>query len=87
MAGRTDGVGLNQQGVAVAVGEHLAYVQEMAAGFAFGPELLTRTGKEGNATFRSRFAKGFAVHIAQHEDLKGSGILYDDRQKAICILA
>ena len=62
-------------------------MQEVAAGFSLGPEAASGAGVEGNQPFGGTLFKGFAVHVAQHQDLARAGILDDGRQQAALILA
>ena len=77
VAGRAVGDDADEQRVAVAVGGHRHDVEPVAAGLALGPETLARAAVKRDAAFGEAFFIGFAVHVAQHEDLEGAVVLND----------
>lgn len=55
----------------------------VARGLAFGPEGLAGAGVEGDEAECDGFVEGFAVHVAEHEDTQGGGVLDDDGKKPV----
>lgn len=77
VAGRAVGDDADEQRVVIAVGGHRHDVEPVAAGLALGPQALARTAVKGDAAFGEALFIGFAVHVAQHEDLEGAVVLDD----------
>ena len=67
MAGWADWVCQHQQGVVIAVRRNAYYIQEMARGFAFGPQALFRARVERYFAAVDRFRQRVLVHISQHQ--------------------
>ena len=74
VAGGAGRIGLDEEGVAVAVDEHLPDGQEVAAGFALGPQPLLGPGEESDAPFRGGLVEGGPVHIAEPGDGGGTKV-------------
>ncbi len=55
----------------------------MTGAFAFEPELVARAAIEGCEAGFDRFAEGFLVHEAEHEDAAGGLILDDGGNQAV----
>ena len=55
--------------VLVAVGPYFANPEEVAAFFAFHPELGARSAPEVREPGRQRLAKGGVVHVGEHKDV------------------
>ena len=72
---------LEQDRVGVAVDEDLAHVLQMAGGLALHPELAARRAPVGGAAGLERVPPGLAVHVGDHQDLAGRGVLRDRRQR------
>ena len=87
MAGRAGRIGLDEEGVAVAVCKHLLDGQEVATGLALGPQPLLGTREECDAPFLDGLVEGGAVHIAEHQDLERGGVLDDDGEQSVPGLA
>src|ERR1700690_1022190 len=85
VAGSTDLVNLDQQGVAVAVERDVFDGLGVAAGFAFHPELLPRPAPEvGLAGVNGLFERR-AVHPRHHQHPASLLFLNDSRDQAIGI--
>lgn len=83
MAGGARGAYADEEGVVVAIVFDAHDVKEIARGFAFCPKALLGTREECDATFGLGFIESLLVHIAQHEDLVGDGVLDDGGDEAI----
>ena len=83
VTGGADGVGLDEQSVAVAVGIERHDVEIVAGGFTLGPEGLTCAAVEGDTAFGLGAIEGFFVHIAHHEHLERHGVLHHHGQKTV----
>ena len=86
VADRSSWTGLDKQGVVVAVGENLHHVEEVAAFFALGPQLVARAAIECHQLGVQRLLVGFLVHEAQHQHFLCHRILDDGRDEAVHFL-
>ena len=76
---------LEEEAILVAIDEDLFDFLEMTAFFALFPKLFAGAGKvDGEAGFNSQI-EGFFVHISEHQDPAGFGILSDDGYKAVFV--
>ncbi len=77
MAGGSGGFGFHQDGVVLTVLPHLTYLEIVAGGLSFVPELLTATAVEPDIGAGDGAADSFLVHVGEHEDIAGFGVLDD----------
>src|SRR2546423_2999567 len=85
---RTGGAGLfdlNQERVAIAIEGDVLDHLDMAAAFAFHPELLARTAPEMRFARGNSFLDRSAVHPRHHQDAPRGLFLDDRRDQAIAI--
>src|SRR3989304_5959481 len=83
VASRADGVGDEQNGVAIAVRKDLAHVDEVAGGGTFVPQLTaTPTPKPGLSRLEGPQQR-LLVHIGEHHYLARASVLDDGRNQAI----
>ena len=87
VAGGAVGAGLDEEGVAIAIGVHLDYVEEVTTGLSLGPQGLAGAAIEGDTTLGLALLEGFLVHVAEHQYLEAIGILYDDGKQSVGCLA
>ena len=66
VADGTGGVGLNEEGVAVAVGVDADEAEVIAGGFALGPEALLAAAEEGDQAGFEGLGERLGVHVALH---------------------
>ena len=83
MAGRTDWVNQHQQGIVVAIRRNAHHVEKVAGGFPFGPQTLFGPRIKGHFTALFGLRQRILIHIAQHQDFAGDGVLYDGRHHAV----
>jgi len=74
------GIGLDEEGVVVAVVENLDDAKHIAGGLAFGPQLLAAPAEEGHQPGGKGLLYGLGIHIAQHQHFAGLGVLDNNGQ-------
>ncbi|MNI98228.1 hypothetical protein D3C73_1570390 [compost metagenome] len=66
MAGGPNRVHQHQQRVVIAIGRNADHIEEVAGGFALGPQALFGAREKGHFAAFKRFVQCFKVHITQH---------------------
>src|SRR6478672_12355131 len=74
---------LQQHGIVVAVDEHVDDLELVARGLALHPQLVARAAEEGGEAGAARFRERDVVHEADHQDLRGVGILDDGGNQSV----
>ena len=82
MANRAFGAHFDEQGVAVAIFAYFFHPQEVAGGFAFGPEAVFAATEKRDFAFPAGLLQRFGIHVAQHKDVQRVGVLDDNRNQA-----
>jgi hypothetical protein len=77
------GVGQNEERVVVAICPDGAQGEAIAAGLAFSPEAVLGPAEEGHEAAVQRRRERVATHVAEHQDLGGSGILDDGGEQSV----
>ena len=72
-----------QKRILIAVHLYILQVQEIARGFALGPQPVFGAAVEGYFPLGLRFFYGLPIHVTQHKHLLGAGILNDGRNEAV----
>ena len=67
----------------VAIGGDFLHDEAVAGAFALQPEFLARAAVEGGEAGLDGLAKGFFIHVADHEDAAGSVVLNDGGDQAV----
>ncbi len=84
-AARTVLADFEDEGILVTVGKNLFHGLRMTRGGSLVPELLTAAGEiDGLADFEG-LAEGFLVHVGDHKDLVGVGVLRDRDDEPVFI--
>ena len=79
VAGRSaDLIHFDQQRVGVAVEEKFFQLLNVAALFAFAPQLVPAAAEVDDSARLQRFLIGRLIHVGQHQNLAGRRILSDD---------
>src|SRR5437773_4734027 len=85
VAGGADRLGLDQDGVPVAVHKQVLQDQSMSGGLPFLPEPVPRTAPEVDGLGLQRLLEGVGIHEAEHEHGAVPPILHDSRDQALII--
>lgn len=83
VAGRTDLIDLQQDGVRVAVHLDFANGLLVTAGLAFSPQLSSRAAEVDGAAGLHRFVVRGLIHPGHHQNPSAGGVLSDRRQQSI----
>ena len=73
------------EGILVTVGENLFHGLRVARGGSLVPELLTAAGEIDGLADLESLAEGFLVHVGDHKDLVGVGVLRDRDDEPVFI--
>src|SRR5262245_39406356 len=73
---------LHEHAVAVAVDVDLLHVLHVTRALSLDPELVPRRAPVRGATGPERVMPGLRVHVGDHQDLAGAGVLRDRRDEA-----
>src|SRR5690625_5074042 len=87
VAGRTVLDNSEQERVAVAIDPRVDHIRLVAARGSFYPHPTARPAPLRHAARLERLLERSLVHIRQHQDLEGIGILCDYRDKAVATVA
>ena len=80
VAGVADGSGwvrFDEDDVVVTVLPDFPYLEVVTGGFTFVPEFLSAAAVEPDVGAGEGAADGFLVHVGEHEDIAGVGVLDD----------
>ena len=83
VAGRTVGTGLDEDRVRVTIHVCFHDMEIVPAGLSLDPQLFPAAAPESDKTGRAGLLPGFGVHVSQHQDLAGRGVLDDGRYEAV----
>ena len=83
MAHWSFGMYADKQRVVVAVALDVHKIEKVSARLAFGPQALTRPAPKRDAFRCKGFLIRLLIHVSQHENLPGVGILYDSRNESV----
>ena len=83
VAGGAYGIGLDEQGVGIAVNVHVVNHEVVARGFALCPQLLASAAKKGDTPLALRLFKRLAVHVSQHQHTQCYSVLHHHGQQAV----
>jgi len=83
VAGRANGVRLDEDRVPVAVHVDAGNVKEVAAFLALGPQAVLAPGVERHLSFGLGLFPCLLVHIAQHQDFQRLIVLHDHRDEPV----
>jgi hypothetical protein len=72
---RTLRIDAQQHCILIAIGRDFLHDQPVTRGLALLPKLLARAAVERGEASLDRLAKGFLVHVTDHEDAAGAVIL------------
>ncbi len=87
MAGRpSDLIHFEQEGVPIAIEINLFNFLKISRGLPFDPNFLARPRPEGGLLCFQRLFPRLSIHITQHQDLVGGGLLDDHRDEPIPFL-
>jgi hypothetical protein len=76
----------DQDGVGIAIGADLFHHQAVTRGLALEPKFAARTAVESHKAGCDGLAKGFLVHVSQHQNPAGSVVLNHRRRQSIGLL-
>ena len=86
VAGRSDRVGFDQQGVIVTIDFDADDLEEISRALAFRPQALFGTAEERDGFGALGFLEGVCVHVAEHQHLLRGRILHDGGDKSVGFL-
>ncbi len=86
MTDRTEGFRLNQDGIVVAVLPEFLHDKTATRGRTLVPHLLTATAPEPDVPTGNGKTHCLRVHVAQHENFIGIGILNNGRNKTFIFI-
>lgn len=81
--GPTDLLDLEQHGIPVAIDEELSNALDVATFLAFAPEAPATSAVIHGLPGAQGFFPRFAVHMGDHQDLAGTGVLRDGRNEIV----
>ena len=82
MAGGAVRLDEDEKRVVVAVRADVDEMKEVSGGFPLRPETILRAREEGDLLRLERSAQRFLIHVAEHEDASGDGVLHDGGNKS-----
>jgi hypothetical protein len=85
MAGGTQRLRLDEQGIVIAIGHYFLYQQMMAALLAFCPQPLFAAAEKSHFSFGHCLFQGFIVHKPHHQHFVGEKVLDDGRHQAVAV--
>jgi hypothetical protein len=80
------GFDADKERIRVAIQAYFAHPQNVAAGFALFPELVSRAAEKNNFAGALRFRERFCIHEAKHQYIVTARVLNDGRHQRAALL-